>query len=441
MRAQLAIYKIYVCILIFAGSTNHAEDLLTKKQAFQMMEKNGFKWKQTNLLTSEAEAKTMEASSAFQPHIGTAARTFLGRVNAAEYGLPDSQLPDYFLFASLLIQGQYTLFDASARARLEAAKLGEGLNRETKNQYKQELTYVMLLQYLNIQRLKRQLDTHEENIKRAEQLLRFAKTKAHIGAGIPLDIARAKSLLGSENLKKVMTYTKYMKSRQEMALLLGRQRVDEEIEPLTLNVVSDADLNSGLKEGLVNRADLKALKFGIEGAKELYEQARHETTPKIQALGEVGYTFTNAFHIPAVIPTSVIGVQISMPLWSGGYFQAKREEAAVQVEKVQLQYKQTELEVLSQVKEALGQLISAQQAIKISAEIMDTAKEEAEIASKRYYGGLSGAVEFSNSHANYVNAIDSNTEAIFGYEVAKVNFYKSTGNFQAYLNTAGDKNE
>ena len=247
MRAQLAIYKIYVCILIFAGSTNHAEDLLTKKQAFQMMEKNGFKWKQTNLLTSEAEAKTMEASSAFQPHIGTAARTFLGRVNAAEYGLPDSQLPDYFLFASLLIQGQYTLFDASARARLEAAKLGEGLNRETKNQYKQELTYVMLLQYLNIQRLKRQLDTHEENIKRAEQLLRFAKTKAHIGAGIPLDIARAKSLLGSENLKKVMTYTKYMKSRQEMALLLGRQRVDEEFEPLTLNVVSDADLNSGLK--------------------------------------------------------------------------------------------------------------------------------------------------------------------------------------------------
>ena len=126
---------------------------------------------------------------------------------------------------------------------------------------------------------------------------------------------------------------------------------------------------------------------------------------------------------------------------SSGYYSAKRQEAAVQVEKAELQYKNSEIEILAQVKEALAQLLGAQQAIQISQGIMETAREEAEIAAKRYYGGLSGAVDYSNSHNNYVNAVDSNTEAIFNYEVAKVNYYKATGNFKAYFEraTAGEQ--
>jgi outer membrane protein TolC len=105
----------------------------------------------------------------------------------------------------------------------------------------------------------------------------------------------------------------------------------------------------------------------------------------------------------------------------------------VKVETSTLQEKQLQLESETQVDVSLSQLTDAKAAVDVSLKQIEIAKKELEFSQKKMSSGSAGGLDVSNAQVNMANALDVNVQAVFSYEVAKVNYFRAVGDFDKYF--------
>ena len=422
-----------ICASALHFSFDAEASILTKKEAFEILQSEGFKWNLTKTLGPEAEAKSEEAHADLWPKSQLVFRQYAARINPVQYGMSEPPTIDTIGFGTTALEMSWSLMDFLAKAKMMTAEANERMTKAQAKHYQNELTALMLLQYSNVQRLHRQLDVMNANLNKSQLIYKLAMARKSVGAGIPLDIARAKNLVQLDQLKKIALYTKYTKARHELALLLSREHLDEDLEDLKPHIYTAGPIEEVMTNTLDGRSDLKAAQFGLDAATSAREETDRLFFPKLSVLGEIGSTQTTIFGQPAKTLNGFIGLSLSIPLETGGLVQAKKHEAAVLYTKADLQVKQTRAEIVSQVKEALGQLLAAEEALHASDDYLKTAEEEAQIAENRYRSGASNILDATTAHTNFAAANDTRIENVFNYEVAKINYFRTRGDFREYF--------
>jgi outer membrane protein TolC len=384
--------------------------VLTKQQAYEMLKSKGFKWNLTKTLNLEAEAKRAASESELKPQFQLGFRQYVARINPIQYGGADAQTIDTIGFGTTAIEMSWLLMDVAAKAKILSAEANEKMSGAQAKHYQNELTALMLIQYLNVQRLNRQLDVMDANIAKSQLILKLVAAKKSVGAGIPLEVARAKNLLKLDQLKKVAVYTKYIKAKHELALSLSEERLDFDLEALQPSFIPPAEIKSVLQKSLDSRNDLKAAEFGLESANGARDETKKMYFPKLQFLGQVGSTQPTLLGLPGRTLGGFLGFSLSIPLETGGLLEAKRRET-----------------------ETLQQLMAAEEAVRASDDYVKTANEEAQIAESKYSSGASNILDFTSAHTNLASANDTRIENVFNYEAAKVNYYRTLGDFTEYF--------
>ena len=97
-----------------------------------------------------------------------------------------------FSLGQTAVQGKFALVDSGSVARLNAAKENVKYNGELTKQYQSDLTYVMLAQFLNSQRLKRKLETIQTTLDRDAEIEKLADARVAAGVGLVLDLDESK---------------------------------------------------------------------------------------------------------------------------------------------------------------------------------------------------------------------------------------------------------
>lgn len=406
--------------------------VFTKIEAYKELRESGFRWGLTQSVVQDADAKYLEAKSKNRPQVAIAMRQFFAKINPIQYGVTDQTI-SAIGFGSTGLESRWAFYDSIARVEEVEKEHLIGVARSQTKQYRNDLTAMMLIQYLSVQRLQRQLDAFQASIERSETIYNLAKAKSDVGAGIPLDLNRARTLLESDRVKKIQVYTKLLKAKHDLATTLGQESVPDNLEPLMFRKIDVGDVNATLKLALDQRPDLKVIHDQANAADELLKATQGLIFPKAQALASVGSTNTYALGLPPNTLTGMVGLSVEIPLETGGLLKSKRQEAAVLVERASLQEKQTKVEILNQLKEGLEQLFAAEEAIKGAGDYLKAAYEEVRINKERFHVGSANLLDYSNSHSNLATAIDTETEAIFAYEAAKVNFYRVTGDLEPYF--------
>ena len=438
---RLASLACVACLPAAAGASTAAPaavagaPLLSKSVAWDELKKNGLRWQQTLTLRPEAEAKRVEAESALSLKVGFVAQQFGMHTNPNEYGIPDHiQGINWIFFGSTGIELEATLLDLVERTKIAIARTGVKIADGQSREFQTDLTALMLLQFLETQRLKRELMVIDSNLERDRVILKLAKSKIAAGAGIPLDVAKAKSLTGADTLKRASTYTKFIKTRQGLALLIGREKPEWDVEALRFEPVSETLFDHALENSLRDRADLRVASLNAQSAAYGRDEAKRRIWPKVTLLGSTGIASIDPFGMGNHSAfNGFAGIKFMIPLWSGGLMDAERQKAEAISARAELQLKQTHLMLLSEVKAAFGSLLNARQAIVASEDYVTTAQDESRIAEQRYYSGASNLLELASAHANLIGANDSNTEAIYSYEKAKIGCFHSMGNFDPYF--------
>lgn len=422
---------IFITVVTFFFGVVQAE-VLHRQEAYELLKEHGLKWKLTKTSALEAEAKALEAESKFNPQFALGMSQFAGRINPIQYGV-NNQVIDTIGYGSTALEFKWTVMDPVHGIEKVVAETQSDMTQIQSKQFQNELIALMLAQYLAVQRLQKQVETQDEALKRSQTIFKLANAKKAVGAGIPLDISRATTLVEGAKIKKLQAYLKLLKAKHELAVTLGQKNIGDNFEPLAYLPFKSAKLKNSLAYALDDRQDLKALKRGVASAKNVLEETKGFFFPKIDLLGQVGTTRTTFFGWPAETASGIIGVHLTIPLDTGGLLDAKRKEAAAVTSKAIYQEEQLRLEIENQTKESVEQLMAAEEGVHAALQLVRSATEETELAEKRFFVGAGNALEASNAHNNLISALDTETEAISVFEAAKINYYRTVGSFDEYF--------
>ena len=409
-------------------------EALTKQEAYQRLVSQGPKWRLTQSLPEEAEAKFKESRAKSRPLFQLGVTQYAARINPIQFGI-DQPTYDTVGFGTTALEMRWAVFDPVISFERLTSEAQLDISKGQAKQYQTDLTALMLIQYLTVQKLKAQLQSVEISLQRSSQIYKLAKTKRQVGAGIPLDVTRARSLSELDRIKKLQLQTKYNKAVDDLALLLGQDSLTEDVEPLSFRPRPIAELKVQLERAPEMRSDLLNAHAGVDAANKLRAAADSRFFPKLSLLGDVGSTRTTWLGLPAERATGFLGVRLEIPLETGGLLDAKRQGAAALGMKALAQETQTRLEMQNQMKEALEQIQAAQEATLVAQEYVKSSEEEAQFVDRRFSIGSGNVLDILNSHNSLANARDTEADAIFAYESAQVALFRTVGSFDSYFST------
>jgi outer membrane protein len=425
-----------ILCLIFIMSiltTPPAQAIVTKKQALEILKSNGFRWQQTKILGMEAEARTKEANAALLPHVDFFTREYLGKVNQTQYGFSDPGSLKWFVAGSTGIEFAYSLYDRSAIDRVMAAQVNEKMNEMTATEYQTDLTYLMLVQYLNVQRLVKNLEVIKVNLDRNRKLLEAAQKKLKTGFGISLDVARAQGLVQHEKLKQLEASLNLSRACRELATTLSEGKFDCDLEPLQLRIIDEKLIAGRYKEIIQNRADIQAARLAVNVASHLKEMETSGSLPKIAAYGELSTFGSHPLASSSNGPVGAVGIQITLPLYSGGFREGRIQEESARELKALYQVKNLEVTSLNEFQVAVEQMESAHEALEVAEVNVSVASQELEFAEKKFVLGAVGNLELASAQVNFASAQDLKIQSVFAYEIAKLTLFKNTGSFEKFF--------
>jgi outer membrane protein TolC len=382
---------------------------------------------------TEANGLMEQADSADKLHINFTSRELVGRTNLIQYGFDSPGNLNIFTFGSTALTAYMSLIDRAASERLNAAKNNFEMNVSQSKQYQNDLIYLLMLSYANTQRLISKLAAILVAMQRDNEILSLAKTKVRSGAGLSLDVMRAQSLVEMDKIKQLDLETALQKSYGDLRVLIGNSDLQIHMPILKYRQFNPEDTIKLTALAKETRPDIKASKFMTLAARSLRVQAEKDSSIKLALFGDIGIVGTHLVGGVGSAATGTIGIQLSFPIFDGGFQNGKVQEAGAKAMKAEYQEKQLNIELEAQVKNALAVYEQSKKTYEATENQITTAEKEMKLSRTRFASGAASGLEMANAQGSLATALDLNIEATFGHEVAKINYFKALGDFEKYV--------
>jgi outer membrane protein len=192
----------------------------------------------------------------------------------------------------------------------------------------------------------------------------------------------------------------------------------------TTNTVT-TDIEGLVQTALSRRPELLSLRYDRDAASRFAKSQRDARLPTINAVGMAG---TAAWRDPELPPNYAVGgVQLSFPLFAGGYYVAKQREAELKAEADEEMLRNVENNVIRDVRIAWLNVSDALEQLKTTEELAENASESFTLAQARYQSGLSSIVELSDAQLNLTSAQISEANARYNVLIQQANLDYQTG--------------
>jgi outer membrane protein len=186
------------------------------------------------------------------------------------------------------------------------------------------------------------------------------------------------------------------------------------------------DVDALTTMAMQSRPDLAALNEQFE-ASEKYSKAEHELwRPTISALGAVGGAPVRSDSINSSW-YGAAGVNINVPLFTGGLYSARAKEADYRASAAQEQVRDLRNRIARDVRVSYLRAQSAYQKVGVTAQLLAQANQALDLAQTRYKLGLSSIVELSQAQLAQTSAEIGNTNARYDYQESVVAIRYQTG--------------
>lgn len=431
MTRHLGIFMMSGILGAPVSALSASEEVLDRRAAVTQLRETGAQWRQVESIREEAQAKVRLARSATLPTFQLISRQYLARFDGIRYGLPEFIEASPVLAGSTGIELLWIPVDFASFARSDAARLNEEASEKQVEQLRNDLAFLALFQYLGAQKLRHRLDFAGASYERSQEILKIAQARVRSGLGLPLDVMRAEGLLAAEELRRLDLETNYQKALEDLANTIGRPSVEIKLSPLKFQPLKIAEPDVAMP---VQTLEIQATQMLLKAAHSMLESAQRESWPKVGLMGEIGYLGARSFL--GIGPNSLngsIALQLSIPLYTGGRIDGKVQDEQARVNKAELQLVHLERQARSQMQITVSQLRVADSAVRTVDKQVQAATEEVRLMTRRFRSGTASGLEMRNAYANLASAHDTETEALFAFEAAKIQYFKLRADLTGYL--------
>lgn len=242
-----------------------------------------------------------------------------------------------------------------------------------------------------------------------------------------LDVQFADVLVNQGQLAVVQAKSILAQQRAHLTTAIGVQQpvsaalidIDPASEPLP------PALDNLLQQAQAQRADLQADHARERATQHFTSAERRLSYPTLNILAAAGeipyhdYTLHSSY--------AAAGFNLSIPVFNGGLFSAKRAQAAHEAAAAAQDTRQLQLEVSEQVRVAWYRASEAYQSIAVTARLVSTSKEALRLAQDRYDAGLGSIVELNEAQLNETSAEIQAANAAYTYLTRRAQLDFATG--------------
>jgi outer membrane protein len=425
-------------LLLAVGIARSAPDpaplKLTLRDAVQMALKQNPRVQIANLNIAESRENQNVARSGLLPQIGFSGSESVHRVNlSAAFGSKIADFPEhvgpFWLFEGGAT-GSLPLFDFTAWRRWQASEENVIGMRAQELTVREENVQLVVSQYLGSLRAAADVKAADSRVALSKALFDQAGDLQKNGVGTGIDTLRANVEYQNERQRLIAAETGLKTSLYGLARLLNidpHQPVELADESLFFQT-PDYPADESIERAWVERAEMKALASEIRAAELERKRSQAERLPKL--------SLTGSWNLEGVTPAQVIpvydfGVNVDIPLYTGGRIKAQTAVAGIELKKLAEQQQDLRNQIALEVKTALAELDSARSEVEVANLGVDLARQEVTQARDRFQAGVANNIEVVTAQDELSRANDNQIGALYRYNQARADLAHATGQMES----------
>ena len=180
-------------------------------------------------------------------------------------------------------------------------------------------------------------------------------------------------------------------------------------EPKTYRLVEQplppelsTNVSQFVEQALQSRPDLLSLRNSQEAAFKFARAEKALRYPNLSAIGSAGVIPIGDSELPKNYAAA--GLSLTLPLYAGGFYSARQQEAELRARAADEGLRDLEDNVIRDVRIAWLNAQNAFDRLRITAQLVDNAKQSFDLAEARYSNGISSIVEFNQAQLNLLSA-------------------------------------
>ena len=325
-----------------------------------------------------------------------------------------------------------SVFDFSSIRRFQASKVGVSAARSDVDSTEEQVAAQVARAYLAAVRADADVESAQSDVTLAEALLKQAENQKAAGTGTGIEITRAKVQLANDRQRLLVAGNQRTSARLHLMRVMGL-RLDTELEltdKLAYTPVDAITIEQAKAQALKERPDLKAQQEREANARMAASATKMERLPTLAAFGDYGSIGTG---FDSALPTRTYGVSLRVPVFDGGRRDARRAESASQYRSEKVRTNDLKEQIELDVRLALDGLESAEEQVQVAKEGLELAENELTQARRRYDAGVAISVEVTDAQTRLERARDNQTEALYNYNVARIDLAQATGKVRSMV--------
>jgi outer membrane protein len=194
-------------------------------------------------------------------------------------------------------------------------------------------------------------------------------------------------------------------------------------EPLPPALEPDAE--TAVRAALKQRPDLEAVRLQHQSALKFAAAERSLLFPTVSLMAGAGVLPVHDSKLQGTY--SGAGLNVSIPVFNGSLFSARRTEAQMKAEAANQDVRDLEVRTVRDVKVAWLNAENAFRRLDVTARLLEQATRSLRLANSRYTLGLSSIVELSQAQLNQTSAAIASTSAKYDYQIQRALLDYETG--------------
>ncbi len=256
-----------------------------------------------------------------------------------------------------------------------------------------------------------------------DQVHALAQSKLKSG----LDVSFADVNLSQAKLLLVSAQNDVEASFAELAAAMGSGTPQSyDLADTPVPPTAPEDFAGALRTAVQKRPELASLRSSEQAAQAFYKSEKNLWLPSVSAVSALGVVPDHGVQLPGKYAAA--GVNISIPIFNGRLFSARREEADLRAQAAAARLSEEELRVRRDVRMAWLAAQDAWQKLDLTRQLLDQAGQALDLAQARYDMGLSSIVELTQAQLGLTQAQIEQVTAKYDYQMrlAELDYQQGT---------------
>ncbi|MDR0841977.1 MAG: TolC family protein [Acidobacteriota bacterium] len=380
--------------------------------------------------------------SALLPNLSAAAAQSNLTSNLAALGMPLDALPGLpplagpFNRFDARFQLTQSVFDLAAIRRYQAGGRAVELARERQQLTTQTVTAAAAIAYLAVLEAEQNVNAAQSNTQLAETLRTLAEHQRSAGVAAGIDVARAETRLANQKVQLARAQTVLDDARLDLLRVvygvsgLPSAETVELSDALRFTVEPVPDAGEAVQMALADRAEVAMAERELQVAELQRKAATAGRLPTFSVFGDYGSSGLTPEDTN--IPTRSVGVQMNLPIFSGGRTQAEIRIAASRRRESSARLEDVRAEVAKDVRQALLNVRTFADQVRAAELAISLAERELELAEDRFKNGVADNTEVVTAQTALEDARRVFVSSLAGFNIARLNLASAMGHAEQF---------